>query len=102
MSGHTRLVYLIPSRLIAWKEEDSTRYCYMPICYICKRYIMYEIAVIRGGWRTKRKYICLLCAIRIYPKHFLNKLLAKHIEKLSKKSKIIHKYRYAKAMASNS
>jgi hypothetical protein len=73
MSGNTRIVFIIPQRLLAWKEEEGASYCYMPLCNVCKRYIMYEIAVIRGGWRNRRKYICLLCAVRIYPKQFIIK-----------------------------
>jgi len=98
--GNTRLVYLTPIRLRVWDTDSNI--CYTPLCYICRAWCMYEIVVIRGGWRNRRKYICLDCAIKVYPKRYLLQLMNNHLDRLSKNTKhkasLLKQYIHAKRM----
>jgi len=95
MAGYTRLVYLVPAKLIPLADLD-VKFCYVPLCRICRNYLLYKIAIVKSETSTRRRYICIQCALRVYPKTYVISLIKKHMRKLSKgrlSRGYIHKYR---------
>jgi hypothetical protein len=84
MGAHTRFVYLTPAKLLCYKRERDKDMCYMPICRNCKKYLLYQIAIVHGQSQVTWRYTCISCALRIYPKRYLLNLINKHLRKLSK------------------
>jgi len=54
---------------------------------------MNKVVIVRGGWRSMRKFICLKCAMKIYPKWYLIKLLNKRMQTLSRTTKHLDRYK---------
>jgi len=84
MGSNTRLVYLTPARLLCQIREREVEFSYLPICRICKRYLLYTIAIVKGDKKIRGRYICMQCGLRIYTKAYLINLIKKHIGKLSR------------------
>jgi len=84
MGAYIRLVYLTPPKLLCYRRERDADMCYMPICRICNQYLLYQIALVHGEGKVRRRYTCISCALKLYPKRYIIKLIDKHISKLSK------------------
>jgi hypothetical protein len=84
MGRYTRLVYVVPSKLIPLTKDLDVEFCYLPLCRICGKYLLYKIAIIKSEGSPRRRYICMQCALRVYPKGYVISLIKEHIRKLSK------------------
>jgi superfamily II helicase len=94
-NGNTRLAYIRYSYLKYTNPNEDTKICYVPMCRICRSWVLYQIVVVRGGCHIKRKFICMNCAIKVYPKRYLISLINSHISGLSRNTK--HKASLLKA-----
>jgi hypothetical protein len=83
MGKYTRLVYVRPQVLITQLREIDVKYCYLPICHLCHANLLYQIAITKSKSLRKR-YLCIECALRVYPKEYIVYLIEEHISKLSK------------------
>jgi hypothetical protein len=96
MGRYTRLVYLVPSKLIPLTKDLDVKFCYMPLCRICGKYLLHQIAIIKSEASLRRRYICIQCALRIFPKGYVISLIKQHMHTLSKGKRSrghIHMYR---------